>query len=79
MSTEDKVLELEKKLNRMEFEHNTLKNQLKGIRQQMNRFDAWLDTINSPIYKRIWWFLQGYRFYRLGRWYGKNKEEHHYY
>lgn len=76
---EEKIEKLERELNQIKFEHETLKRQMKGLRKQMNKYDAWLDTVNSPIYKRVWWFLQGYRFYRLGRWYGNNKEDYHYY
>jgi hypothetical protein len=28
------------------------------------------------VFKRIWWVIQGYRWHRVGRWYGKTKDLH---
>lgn len=32
--------------------------------------EEWIDTMSSPLWKRIWFVLQGYRWKRLGRWRG---------
>ncbi len=56
-----------------EQEIEALKRQFKSLRQQIQRHDEWLDTVNSPIYKRIFWWFCGYRFHRVGRWYAKNR------
>lgn len=42
--------------------------QVKSLRQQVQRNEEWLDTIASPWWKKCWWLLQGYRWYRVGRW-----------
>lgn len=63
----------------VEQELDVLKRQMQALRRNYNRLDAWLDTVNSPLYKRVWFWMRGYRFYRLGRWYGKDKDETHYY
>ena len=55
-----------------EFEINTLKRQVASLRRQVVFHNEWLETVNSPLYKRIWWWIRGYRFYTVGRWYGKN-------
>lgn len=31
--------------------------------------EKWYDTINSPMHKRLWWFVMGYKFTVLGTWY----------
>jgi len=54
----------------IEQEIDVLKRQVVSLRRQVQLHDEWLDTVNSPLYKRIWWFLCGYNFYTLGRWYG---------
>jgi hypothetical protein len=45
-----------------------LKRQVLALRRDAQRLQEWLDTVNSPVYKRVWWWLCGYRFYTLGRW-----------
>jgi hypothetical protein len=32
-------------------------------------FDHWHDTMHSPWFRRLWWWLQGYRLLSLGTWY----------
>lgn len=49
-------------------EIDVLKRQVRALRRQVQEHDEWLDTVNSPVHKRLLWWLQGYRFYRLGRW-----------
>lgn len=54
-------------------EIDVLKRQMKSLREQVHMHEEWLDTVNSPIYKRIWFWLQGYKYHTLGRWYNKSK------
>lgn len=49
---------------------DVLKRQMLSVRRQLQEHDEWLDTVNSPLFKRIWWWFQGFLFYRVGRWYG---------
>lgn len=51
-----------------EHEIDVLKRQVLALRRQVHALEEWMDTVNSPLWKRIWWWLHGYRFYRLGRW-----------
>jgi hypothetical protein len=62
--------EMKKELEQLRFEHENLRRQILAVRRELQRQDEWLDTVNSPWIKRIWWFFQGYRYHRLGRWYG---------
>ena len=32
--------------------------------------EEWIDTMSNPLWKRIWFVIQGYRWKRLGRWHG---------
>ena len=41
---------------------------------RIRALENYVDTVSSPLYKRLWWVLQGYRFRRVGRWYGRTKE-----
>jgi hypothetical protein len=56
-----------------EQEIEVLKRQVKSLRRELQRHDEWLDTVNSPLYRRIWWYLKGYKFYTVGRWYDKER------
>lgn len=51
-----------------------LERQMLALRRQIQRNEEWLNTISSPPWKRLWWFLCGYRVWRVGRWYGKTEE-----
>jgi hypothetical protein len=59
-----------------ESEIEVLSRQVKSLRQQVQRHDEWIDTMSSSVFKRIWWVIQGYRWHRVGRWYGKTKDLH---
>ena len=54
----------------VEVEIEALKRQMSSCRRQLQQQNEWLDTVCSPIWKRIFWWLRGFKFYRLGRWYG---------
>mgnify|MGYP001565065770 FL=1 len=51
-----------------EQEIDLLKRQVHSLRQQVQRDEELLDTIASPPWKRLWWFLCGYRLWHVGRW-----------
>jgi hypothetical protein len=50
-------------------EVEALKRQVRALRRQMVLFDHWHNTAHSPWFKRLWWWLQGYRLCSLGTWY----------
>lgn len=58
-----------RQLARIEQEIDVLKRQMVSLRAQQQQQGEWLDTVNSPWYRRVRWFVQGYRYHRLGRWY----------
>lgn len=53
----------------MDPEIEALKRQVRELRRQLVFFDHWHNTCKSPWYKRLWWWVQGYRLCSLGRWY----------
>lgn len=55
----------------MEQDIDVLKRQMKSLRLQVGRHEEWIDTVSSSFLKRIWWWLQGYRLHKVGRWYKK--------
>lgn len=36
---------------------------------RIRMLEKWVDTVSTPVWKRIWFVIQGYRFRRLGVWY----------
>jgi hypothetical protein len=36
---------------------------------RIRRLEKWVDTVSSPLWKRLWFVVQGYRFRQLGVWY----------
>jgi len=53
---------------------DVLKRQMLSLRRQIQQIAEWQDTVSSPLYKRVWYWLQGYRWRRVGRWYSKTEE-----
>lgn len=37
--------------------------------ERIRLLEKWVDTVSSPLWKRVWFVIQGYRFRRLGVWY----------
>jgi hypothetical protein len=36
---------------------------------RIRTLEKWVDTVSSPLWKRVWFVVQGYRFRQLGVWY----------
>jgi hypothetical protein len=49
---------------------SVLERQMKALRIQVQRHEEYIDTVSSPLWKRVMWWLQGYYFRKVGRWYG---------
>lgn len=47
-----------------------LERQMRQQRRLTRNLYCWVDTHASPLIKRVWWAFRGFRFIRLGRWYG---------
>lgn len=41
---------------------------------RIRELEEYVDTVSSPLWKRLIWVVQGYRFRRVGRWYGKTDD-----
>lgn len=56
----------------MSLEHDVdfLMRENKRIRARLIELSMLLDVIASPPWKRLWWFLCGYRLWKVGRWLG---------
>ena len=44
-----------------------------SLRREIRVLTEWQDTVSSPLYKRVWFWLNGWNFFSLGRWYFKSK------
>jgi len=49
---------------------DVLERQMLSLRREVRMLTELLDTLNSPPWKRLLWWLQGWKLYGLGRWYG---------
>ncbi|MCI0420079.1 MAG: hypothetical protein L0312_12785 [Acidobacteria bacterium] len=61
-------------LDECEFRLARIERQIESLRRDVQAKGELLDTIASPPWKRFWWFLGGYRLWKVGRWYRKTKE-----
>lgn len=52
---------------------DVLRRQVKYLRITARDFRQYLDCVTSPIHKRMWWWLGGYCFNKVGRWYSEEK------
>jgi hypothetical protein len=41
---------------------------------RIRALEKYVDTVSSPLWKRLWWVICGYRFRTVGRWYGKTED-----
>jgi hypothetical protein len=46
-----------------------------ALAKRLHAVESWQDTCSSSLYKRLSWWLQGYRWRRLGRWYRPRWED----
>jgi hypothetical protein len=64
------------RLTDLEAEVRYLKRQRIELARRIRVLEKYLDTVSSPLYKRLFWALLGYRFRRVGRWYRKTEDLH---
>jgi hypothetical protein len=50
-------------------ERDYLERKIDALRREVRRQADVLDTWNTPLWKRCFFVLKGYRFRHLGRWY----------
>lgn len=55
-------------------DEEALNRKIDSLRREVQALQERVDTVCSPPWKRFWWFLQGYRLWRVGRWYGKTDD-----
>lgn len=51
-----------------------IEGQQTSLKREIREQGELLDTIASPPWKRLLFFLQGYRLWKVGRWYGKTND-----
>ena len=50
---------------------DVLRRQVKYLRMIARDFSQYIDCVTSPLHRRIWWWIGGYHFRKVGRWYGR--------
>lgn len=65
--------ELERRIGALEHQVKFLRHQNRGIRNRLR--DTWqlLDVLATPPWRRLKFFIQGYRLWKVGRWYGDDQ------
>lgn len=53
----------------LELRVEVLERQVKELRRELRAQSEWIDTVATPMWKRLWFVIQGYHFHKLGRWY----------
>lgn len=46
-----------------------LERKIDALRREVRDLTEWRDTVSTPLLKRFWFVVKGYRFRRHGRWY----------
>ncbi len=52
-------------------DREVMRTQIKYLRMIARDFSQYVDCVSSPLHRRIWWFVGGYHFRKVGRWYGR--------
>lgn len=39
------------------------------LAKRVRALEEYVDTVSSPLHRRVWWWVCGYRFRTVGRWY----------
>lgn len=55
----------------MSAEHEValLRVQVDELRRKMKLMSDWHDTMRTPLYRKLWFWVQGYNWASLGTWY----------
>lgn len=48
-----------------------LRAQVESLMRRVHALEELVDVLATPIHRKLWFALQGYRLWRVGRWYGK--------
>ena len=50
-------------------EVEVLKRQVASLRREVRVLTEYVDTVSSPLWKRLVWWCEGFYFRKVGRWY----------
>mgnify|MGYP001563219843 FL=1 len=53
----------------LEQEVEVLKRQVRSLRREVRELAEYVDTVSSPLWKRLVWWCEGFYFRKVGRWY----------
>ena len=59
-------------LENLRTELTALKRQVTQLRNRGREADQFIDCVTSPLWKRLVWWVQGFYFRKVGRWYGRD-------
>lgn len=70
LSAESGSRSAEREVAALRTELEVLKRQVKSLRREVREQSEFIDTVTSALWKRLWWWVGGYYFRKVGRWYG---------
>jgi hypothetical protein len=56
------------------FQLDRIEREVKSLKRELRQKSKLWDTVCSTPWQRAWWFLQGFRLWKVGRWYRKTKD-----
>jgi hypothetical protein len=51
-----------------------LRAQVESLMRRVHALEELVDVLSTPIHRKLWFMLQGYRWRRVGRWYWKTND-----
>lgn len=60
-------------VNNLDADVRSLRIVTRALAARVQRCEEWIDVVSSPLWKRAWFVLTGWRWRHLGRWIGRSE------
>ena len=60
-------------LGDLEADVRSLRIVTRALAARVHTCEEWIDVVSSPLWKRVWFVLSGWRWRHLGRWVGRSE------
>jgi hypothetical protein len=65
-------MDVEREINLLKHELEVKERQRQQMAARIRVLEEWVDVVSSPLWKRVWFFICGWNWSTLGRWYRKD-------
>lgn len=69
MRSQENMHDTSEPIKDIEQEVRVLKHQVRAMRRRSIEASEYIDTVTSPLWKRVIWWFEGFYFRKVGRWY----------